>query len=200
MKIFLIVLAVLVLLIWVMLSLRVSIRLVYNEEFKYVLKAGPITLNKIIEGSGKKKKKSKKKKTHIAEDTPKEKKPIGETVGLITDIVKAFCSKFFGHVRVKLTRFIIRVATDDPAKTAISYGVVVQAVSYLVEILRRNTDYKPGKSGALDVSADFTIPKSCADIDITLSVSLWGVIRSGLHAAFAYLKRQNDNNIKNERK
>ena len=141
-----------------------------------------------------------KKKTHIAEDTPKEKKPIGETVGLITDIVKAFCSKFFGHVRVKLTRFIIRVATDDPAKTAISYGVVVQAVSYLVEILRRNTDYKPGKSGALDVSADFTILKSRADIDITLSVSLWGVIRSGLHAAFAYLKRQNDNKIKNERK
>lgn len=195
MKIFLAVLAVIILLICALLALRVSIRIIYNGKFKYVLKAGPVKLNRFIEGGKKKKKKTKKKtRTELTSektDSPKEKTPVSEIIGLVIDLVKAFVSKFFGHVTVKCARAVVIIGGDDPAKTAVTYGIAVQSVAYLTEILRRNTKFKPKSGADMRVTVDFTREKSSADIDITLSVSLWGVLCTGLHTAIAYIKRQN---------
>ncbi|MBQ4137277.1 MAG: DUF2953 domain-containing protein, partial [Clostridia bacterium] len=84
---------------------------------------------------------------------------------------------------------IITVVNEDPANTAVRYGAVVQTVAYITEILKRNTDFSLSKNALVCVDPDFVTQKSRADIDITLSVSIGGVIHSLLAAAKAYIFR-----------
>ncbi len=187
MKIFLIILAAIAILLTLVLSLRLSIRIKYNESFTYVLRYGPIRLDKFITG---KKKSKTKKKGKSQKGEKKQKPPLLETISLISDIVKAFSSKFFTNVNVKLARIIVTVAGEDPAKTAVKYGLTCQACAFLVEILKRQTKYSLAQNAVTQIEADFTAKKSKTDIDIKLSVSTFTLLRSAFAAAFAYLKKK----------
>ena len=196
MKFFLIIFLVFAALIAAICFIRVSMHITYSESLKIELKAGPISLNRFLDGSRKKKKKHTKlsadtnksdKSDKSKKDTKKEKKSVYDSLSDILYIVKAFTSRFFGHVKVKCARIIVAVGGNDPSKVALRYGAVVQTVAYIVEILKRNTNFSLIRGAIVDVSPDFVCDKSSADIDITLSVSVGGILCSLLAAARAYL-------------
>ena len=170
---------------------RLSIRIKYDGELETVIKFGFIRLDRIIAGLGGKKKKKKEKTSE-----PKEKKtkqsssttPVSETIKLVLEILKAFCPKFFKRFRIKTARIVISVGSSDPAKTAITYGAVIQAVALLVDFLKEHTDFKTSKNSVIRVDSDFFSGKTRAEIDVCLSLTPLHVISSGVTAALAYLK------------
>ncbi|MBQ7822126.1 MAG: hypothetical protein IJ391_07575 [Clostridia bacterium] len=190
MKILLIILAVLALLVTAVCLVRLKLRIIFCDSLKLELYAGPFCLNGYLDRimTRKKTKKSSPKAEDVGENIPKkEKKPLFDSLEEILQILKEFTSRFFGHVRVRCARVVIVVGGDDPAKTAVHYGAVVQTVAYIVEILKRNTDFSLVRGALVHVSPDFVSQKSRADIDITLTVSIGGAVHALLAAAWTYI-------------
>ncbi len=190
MKILLIVLAVLAAIITLICFVRIKLCITYRRQLKIGVYAGPVCLNRYLDGSRKRKKKGKKGAAGTgkqADKHKKEKKPLSDSLEEILRVVKEFTSRFFGHVRVRCARIIIAYGASDPAKTAVGYGVVVQIVAYIVEILKQNTDFSLAKDAIVRVEPDFMSCKTNVDIDITLSVSIGGILHSLLAAARSYI-------------
>ena len=58
-----------------------------------------------------------------------------ETVKLISDIATGAVKRFTKRIRVKITRFKIKVASSEASKTAIAYGAIVESVNVLLPVL-----------------------------------------------------------------
>ena len=141
----------------------------------------------------KQEKKQEKKKQK--EKEPKPKKSLSEIldlVGLAVTLVKTVLKCFFGHLRVDVARFRIRVATGDPATTAVAYGAVSQAVSYLLALLQNNKNVRGLKKADLDIECDFIAESISADIELSFSMRVWHVF----HIAFAALGSLIKNRVK----
>lgn len=188
MKLFLIIVSLIILIIAGACLVRVSLRVSYYDSLKAEIRVGGIPLDRLL-GLVKKKKEKKPDGGGKKEEKQKEKKPLFDSLGDIAGIINAFASKFFGHVRVRLAHIVIRVGTDDPAKTAVRYGLVIQSVAYITEILKRKTKFTTEKNAVIDISPDFISDKTVGEADIRLSVSLGGVLHSFICAAIAHLKK-----------
>ena len=99
-------------------------------------------------------------------------------------------SRFAHHVRLRATRIVIKVATDDAAKTAILFGAVNQAVAAILEILDSSGKLQGLKSARILVAPDFTAEKTSADIHIVLSLRVWHMLDILLRAAWRFVKRK----------
>ena len=106
-----------------------------------------------------------------------------DLIDLITALVKTVLKCFFGHFRVDVARFRIIVAMSDPATTAVAYGAVTQAVSYLLAIFKNNKNVRGLKSADIDIGCDFLSESISADIELSFSMRVWHVF----HIAFAAL-------------
>ncbi len=191
MKVFIIILAVLSALIAAVCLVRVSLRIRYIDSLTVDIRIAGIPHSRLLK-LFKKKKSSKKEQEGKSEDKnsqKKEKKPVIDSLADILNIVDAFSSKFFGHVKVRLAHIVIAVASGDPAKTAVSYGAVIQSVAYITELLKRKTNFKAERDAVIDIRPDFTAEKTVAQIDIRLSVGVGGVLHSLLCAAWAHLTK-----------
>ena len=71
----------------------------------------------------------------------------------------------------------------DPATTAVAYGAVSQAVSYLLALLQNNKNVRGLKKADLDIECDFLSDSIAADIELSFSMRVWHVF----HIAFAAL-------------
>ena len=150
-----------------------------------------------------KKKQLKKEKKQAAKaqkaKEPKQKKTLSEILDLVdlaTALVKTVLKCFFGHLRVDVARFRIRVATGDPASTAVAYGAVSQAVSYLIALLRDNKNVKGLKTADFDIECDFLSDSTTADVKLSFSMRVWHVF----HIAFAALGSLIKSKIKSAQK
>ena len=116
-----------------------------------------------------------------------EKRDIPNTVGLITDVVGGLLRSFGKHLRIKSKRLRITVASGDAAATAVLYGSISQALSYLIELLNRVTDfrYDPDEF-SLDV--DFLSEKPKADVLLVFRLRVWHVFAMLGRTAISYLK------------
>ena len=177
---------------------RLSVRIKYISELEVVIKYGFLRLDKIISKLGGKKKTKKSSEAKSDKTASGEKTPIAETVKLVLEILKAVCPKFFKRFRIKTARVVISVGASDPAKTAVYYGAVIQAVALLVDFLKEKTDFKTSKNTVIRVLPDFIGEKTRAEIDICLSLTPLHVISSGVTAALAYLKYKSKSKIKTE--
>ncbi len=140
-----------------------------------------------------KKRLSKQKKDEEKRQKKKEKKSIGEiidTVDLVLVLVKVILKRFFGHLRVDVARFRIKVATPDPATTAIAYGTVSQTVAYLFEILRNNKNVRGLQKADIDISTDFLSDTPTADIKLAFSLRVWHVFHIALSALASLIKKK----------
>ena len=155
----------------------------------------------------KKKKKAEKKAAIARGEAKKEKKTPADILDIITlaaGLVKQVVGKFFGHLRIKLTRIKIKVGTGDAATTAIAYGVISQAVNVFFPLLEGvKTLSLPNKTEDIDIKADFTSDESEIDLKISFVLRVWHL----LHVAFSALgelikyffksqKRKEENNNK----
>ncbi len=120
---------------------------------------------------------------------PKEKAPLSETISFISDLVLYLIKKFFGYLRIDMTRIVIRVGSDDAAKTAISFGIINGGVFALLSVLDKVTNVKKNRRTEISVSPDFTSDKITSDIKLAFSVRVYEVISLALGALFRYLKQ-----------
>ena len=165
-----------------------------KRERKRLAKEAKAKEKKKRKAADKKQRKLDKKARKDAEKSgaiKKDEKPsILDNVRLITSIVEVFLKKFFRHLRIKVARLNITVATEDAAKTAILYGAVSQAVSYLIAVLDAKTNLKQKKNAQFSVNADFCATKSTADVCLSFSIRVGQVLLIGLAVLFRFIKHK----------
>ena len=141
----------------------------------------------------KKEKKQAEKELKEKEKENKEKKSISDIIDiidLVLALVKAVLKCFFGHLRVDVARFRIKVATGDPATTAVAYGAVSQAVSYLLALLKSSKNVRGLKSADLDIECDFLSESPTADIELSFSMRVWHVFHIAFAALGSFIKKK----------
>ncbi len=132
-----------------------------------------------------------KKKTKEEKKKNSPKKTMGEMVndiGDIADLVLLVLGKFFGHLRVRIPRFRIRVATGDAATTAIAYGAINQILSGLYPYLENSKNVKGFKRTDIDISADFLSETPTADIKLVFSIRVWQILDLGIATLIKFIK------------
>ena len=132
----------------------------------------------------------KKKKEERKKKTLSEKISDGvENVKLISDIATGAVKRFTKRIRVKITRFKIKVASSEASKTAIAYGAIVETVNGLLPVLTESKNFNMPPKENFDVVADFTSDTPEFDIDISLSLRVWHVLDIALAALLKALPR-----------
>ena len=140
-------------------------------------------------------KKAKAKKAETAKPesaTPKSKKKLSENVSFVFDLLKNVVAKvlkaFYGYIRLDICRFDVKVATDDAAKTAVTYGIVSQCVSYILQLLYETSHTEKTKECTISVEPDFLSEKTEAHILIRLGLRVWHFPALGVKALLGFLK------------
>ena len=109
----------------------------------------------------------------------------GDAAVSVLEIIRFALDEFprlasYFHIHIRKLR--ITVGGDDAAKIALDYGKLAAAVSLTVELLENKTKLHSIKDGDISVRADFLAPKTSAEIDISLSVSLFSLVRVAVHS------------------
>ena len=172
-----------------LLSLKLCFHIEYKEELAVTLRVLgiPIPLyprkQKRIDPSDyslralrKKRKKAAKKKEKRQKVTQRQtarKKDPTSVLSFLRRFLRILLDKTFGYLRIRVKRLKIRVATGDPASTAILFGAVNSAAIYLLELLDRYGNWDGKKNAELSVRPDFIAPKTTVDIHLVLSLRVW---------------------------
>ncbi|MBO4265415.1 MAG: hypothetical protein J5922_04990 [Clostridia bacterium] len=122
---------------------------------------------------------------------------VGENIKLICEIVKAVKKTFFRYLVLEISNIKIAVGGTDAAKTAITYGITVQSVEYLLAILSEITNVKRYRK-SVNISADFTAEKTVCDISIVFGIRIYQAFLVLCRAAAAYLKNKSEQSEKNK--
>ncbi len=137
-------------------------------------------------GAKKEAKKADTKPTKKA--SPEEKIPLTDQITTIVTLIKLLFSRFFKHLRLDVSRIVVSVGAEDAAKCAITYGIVSQAVAYLLEYLDQNLNIHKKRSGEINVYCDFTAESISYDIFLSASLSVWQILDIGISLAYNYFK------------
>ena len=133
-------------------------------------------LKKAEKKAAKEQKKEEKKKAKAEGTVKKEKKSAGEIldiVSLVANLLKQVIGKFFGHLRIKIARIRLKIATGDAATTAITYGAVTQAINVLFPIIDNIKTVKTPVNKDIDISADFCSDETEIDIELSFALRVW---------------------------
>ena len=106
-----------------------------------------------------------------------------ENLQMVLHLIKRFYNTANGKATVEVRRMHLTVASDDAAKTAVLYGVIVQSAAYVLEWIDSHFARIKRKEGAMTVTPDYLSSTMTSDIDITLSLHL----RRGLKIAVEML-------------
>ena len=136
----------------------------------------------------------KKRKKDAAKSAEKEahshqksaKRPLSDTISVITEIVSTAVKRFSKHLRVRVARLHIHVATGDAASTAILYGAVSQGVACLAALLDSAGTLRSPTRSDVDIRADYLSEKTTADIEIGFSLRVWQIFDVLFSTLLAY--------------
>ncbi len=179
-------------------SLKLSLQAGYCEDLLLKVGIGPVTLNlsesmqMSREEADAYTKKKKKKKTgkKPAKAAKKKEKPLKYTEKpALTEIITAFkdlavglLTRFARHIKLEELRLRVLAASDDAAKTALEYGSLCAAagmVQTAAEALPRTNP----KKVYIAVECDFLADKPEVDAEIRVSIRIWRLVWMALFAA-----------------
>ncbi len=106
----------------------------------------------------------------------------------ILSLSKLLLQSFFKHLRVRVARFNIKVATGDPATAAIAYGAVNGAVASLYALLEEKKNVKGLGSAQINVWCDFFSDTPDADIKLSFTLRVWQALSIILSSAISHAK------------
>lgn len=121
---------------------------------------------------------------------PKEKKrDIGKQIELWQSILKRTVSLL---KRCKITRLRLHIvcAGEDAAATAITYGTVSAVVYGLLGFLDSAVKIKPRAKDVL-VSCDYGRSEGALQLEVTLSVALYRIVKALLNVVWDTVKKEN---------
>ena len=131
-----------------------------------------------------------REKAELKKQGKVKKKPLGETISLILALVKTAVGRFAKHLRVRVARLHINVATGDAASTAILYGTVAQSAAYIAALLDSTKTLKNAARADVDIHADYLSEKTTADIEIGFSLRVWQVIDILIRTGITFIKKE----------
>ncbi len=137
------------------------------------------------------KKKAKKK------ETEEEKSKTGKIKGIleiIKIILEGVVPKFGKHLRIKVFKMNIKVATGEPDKTAIMYGIISQSAAYIIEILSNITNVRVRSKKSINIYPDFLSDKSDAEIHLSFNLRVWHIFSLVVNFFLTYLKKNSNKN------
>ena len=109
-----------------------------------------------------------------------------ENLEMILALLKKLYSVTRGKLRIRVHRMHLTVGTDDAAKTAILYGVILQTASYILNFIEESFNHIRRKPGDMSIEPDYTLGQCRADVDIACSVKIFRLISIGLGMLFSY--------------
>ena len=205
--IFLYILLGIALFICLILSLKINLHIIYEEQLKIYLRVLFIKLE-ILPNTSKIFNFSKQEKKHdlptnIIKDIKDANSPspsILDKLNSIRDILSILFEAFHKHLHVRLSKIHINVATGDAAKTAILYGAVSTAVAVIIDIIDEIANLKPLKESSVSVEPDFLSEKTDVRLNIVLYMSVAGAIKVLLQTFIKYysLKDNTQTNFRKE--
>lgn len=186
---------------------RAAVRICILHIPAYTLSFGGGKAEKSAEPAAeqKPKKKKKQKQKKAAKPQKKEKKSIEDIISLVKlliEIAKKVLEKTWRYIRIKIERYDITVGTDDAAKTALIYGGVSQATSYLFTLLDETAHFRVKRKAPVNVGVDFLATETKASVQMDFCLRLWHILSIGLGAGITYLRgmkksgKTKDNNKK----
>ncbi len=132
----------------------------------------------------------KAKKAELKKQGKLKKKPLSEIIPLILELVRTAVGRFAKHLRVRVARLHINVATGDAAKTAVTYGVISQAVSYIAALLDSTGTLRYPARSDVDIHADYLSEKMTADIEIGFSLCVWQLFDILIRTGISFIKQE----------
>ena len=138
-------------------------------------------------------KKKKKQKPEPPADPAEEKsksEKLKDILGLIKMVLENVMSPFGRYLKVEIIKMHITVGNDDPAKTAVMYGGICQAASYVIELLSNLTNVDVKRKNSIDIRPDFFEGKTTAKINITLGLRVWHALSLAIKFFMGYLKHK----------
>lgn len=117
------------------------------------------------------------------------KRDITGLVSTVTEVAGVFIRRFGKHLRIKIRKLVIVVATPDAASTAVLYGAVCGAVQCFLTLVDGNISVKCPKNSRVEVLPDFTAETCGAFVDISFSFRVWQLFDILIRTAVSYLKR-----------
>lgn len=186
---------------------RAAVRICILHIPAYTLSFGGGKAEKSAEPAAEQKpeKQKKQKSKKSAKPEKKEKQSIEDIVALVKlliEIAKKVLEKTWRYIRIKIERYDITVGTDDAAKTALIYGGVSQATSYLFTLLDETAHFRVKRKAPVNVGVDFLSAETKASVQMDFRLRLWHIISIGLEAGITYLRgmkksgKTKDNNKK----
>ena len=162
-----------------------------KNRAKYEAAQKEKALKKAKKKKDKKKKKEEakaKKKADKAAGKAKPKKPIGDIIDMIRDLVAVAVLRFSKHLRIRVARLHIGVATGDAASTAILYGAIAPAVACIAAYLDSTSTLRHPARSDVDIHADYLSEKMQIDIEIGFSICVWQVFDILFRTGFRLVK------------
>lgn len=172
---------------------RAAVRICILHIPAYTLSFGGGKAEKSAEPAAEQKpeKQKKQKSKKSAKPEKKEKQSIEDIVALVKlliEIAKKVLEKTWRYIRIKIERYDITVGTDDAAKTALIYGGVSQATSYLFTLLDETAHFRVKRKAPVNVGVDFLATETKANVQMDFCLRLWHIISIGLGAGIIYLR------------
>ncbi len=182
------------LLIGLILSLRINLHIIYEDNLKVYLRILFIRLEILpntskVFGFNKQKKKKKELPVRVVKDikdADSTSPSVLDKLNSIREIISILSEAFHNHLHVKFSKIHIRVATGDAAKTAILYGAVSTAVACIIDMIDDIANLKPLKESSVSVEPDFLSEKTDIKLNIVLYMSVAGTIKTLLQSFIKY--------------
>lgn len=142
----------------------------------------------------KKQKKKQKKAEKLSEKhKPKKKKSLSDIldiISLVKDLAAKVIKIFFGHLKVKVARLKIKVATGDAANTAIAYGLISHAAMYLFTLLAPLDGLTLPREKDTQIVCDYLSDEMEIDVKISFAIRVWHVFHVGFGALGTLIKHK----------
>lgn len=153
---------------------------------------------KKAEAAKKKAEAKKQKKEQEAKLTKAEKKaikaqkrakmpPVPDMIPLFLQVLKTFFSGFLGKFHFRVMRIKIGVGSADAATTAMIYSGICTAMKPVFKFLDKHSNLHGMKTAEIDVYPDFLSDSITADVKMSFSMSIGGLLGVVFKTAFKFL-------------
>lgn len=122
------------------------------------------------------------------------KESIANTVSLITQILERL-GVYAGRLRTNIKSLDITVGGDDAASAAVTYGVISQSVTYLLELLDCKTKLKIPDPDRLSIKCDYTAKEISINVDISVKLRVIDALRTAVDIMLLKMKNDSKNKI-----
>lgn len=122
------------------------------------------------------------------------KESIANTVSLVAQILERL-EVYAGRLLTKIKSLDVTVGGDDAASAAVTYGVVSQSVTYLLELLDCKTKLKIPDPDRLSVKCDYTAKEISINVDISVKLRVIDALRTAVDIMLLKMKSDSNNKI-----